>query len=241
MEDIKAQLTNFKFTPNKEFSKKIKAIREMKTSERENAAKEEKTNSENEVIIGKSDLEKGEPVVKGESETKGDAGQGLAVQTKFEKYISNHPKLDKFFKKFPKAKNIANRIAALFTKKEEVNEYEEVEKNNEPFVEYIDPADLDKTDDMAKLIDDEFARQEASDSYDWINRKMQQRGEDDVLAGITEKGVTGFKESLFVEAAKKQEDNKMIAAVEYARKYGKNADGTIKKDSPYYHQDGIER
>lgn len=186
MEEITANLKNFKFKPDKNFSQKISTMRDLYKTEEKEKVEKTKKNNENATEEAKKAYEKARKAVE----------TAEKARNEYEK-ISNLPAAKTpWYKKIPVLKQISNGISKIFNRKQTQN-LEEAKKLAEEtenaakkaIEEYRTKKDeMEKTKKVAK--DTEMGR-----STEYLEELRGQKNEDEVLKGMAVYGDT-FRDKL---------------------------------------------
>ena len=186
MEEITANLKNFKFKPDKNFSQKISTMRDLYKTEEKEKVEKTKKNNENATEEAKKAYEKARKAVE----------TAEKARNEYEK-ISNLPAAKTpWYKKIPVLKQISNGISKIFNRKQTQNLEktkklaEETENAAKKAIEeYRTKKDeMEKTKKVAK--DTEMGR-----STEYLKELRGQKNEDEVLKGMAVYGDT-FRDKL---------------------------------------------
>ena len=212
-DDITAALSNFKFTPNKDFAAKIKAMKEMQKN-RENVNREQNGENvqegrNNEDIFDEIDRGVQESIKQETPEADRSAGEVLAV-SEFDK---KHPRLAKIKNFF---KNAYNNLKDRATRNGEGREAQPEEKpKDQPAEKPVEKPVKDKTD---------------KSDFEYAMKHLDGKDDDKILGQIAEEGMSGFRKSVLVDKKTQYQEMKKAAAERYANQYG----------SRYNEQDGMD-
>ena len=227
MEEISTSLQNFKFTPNKDFAKKIQAMRDMYGKDKEQTGEENKEESKDKGIVddknNDNEADLTEEIEKGvqraiEEENRKDAEENKPA--KVSEFDQKHPRLAKVKNFF---KNAWTTIKDKITResKEAGSEMQKSETTK------------------AEKQEQETKEPEIKNSdFEYAMKHLDGQDQDEVLKTIAEKGTAGFRESIKVEKQQKYKEMKDAAAIDYAMRYGRTKEG---KATRYLEQDGINQ
>ena len=249
VDEISTKLSNFKFSPNPKFAEKIKLARQNR--------KEEKTNLLDRIFDELIAEERettptvGETAERTTVPTAGETAERTTVPVSeieetevAETLESESAETDKpakigwFARRFPKMAAAGHWIAEKFNKifrrnRAEIDDSgldgEEVESEEESRQPSEKPVEEPKQ-PLEKPVEEtqQQTQNNKNADYDYIIRKIEKMGQDEVLTKITSEGAVGFKASLRSEAAKRYAESKAQTANHYAETYKGN----------YYRQDG---
>lgn len=210
-EDIGAALSKFKFTPNKDFAKKIKAMKEMQKGEEEPHRAE--TTAE---AFERAIREKMEHSDRKTSTVTGDEPKVTGETLPIENDSKKISKFRKFLKKvFDNIKNKLSRNNRTKNPELEVKPVEPGEKTVEPGKKPVEPEVV--TDDKS--------------AFEYTMKHLDGRNDDEVLKKVADLSMRGFKDSVRVDLTERRKQMKQKAADELAKKYG----------GKYTEQDGAKK
>ncbi len=230
MEEISTSLQNFKFTPNKDFAKKIQAMRDMYGKDKEQPMKENKEESKDKGNAADknkdSEADLTEEIEQGvqraiEQEDRKDAeGKEENKPAKVSEFDQRHPRLAKV-KNF--IKNAWTTIKDKITKES---------KELEPEIKESETTKAEKQEQETK------EPKIKNSDFEYAMKHLDGQDQDEVLKTIAEKGTAGFRESIKVEKQQKYKEMKDAAAIDYAMRYGRTKEG---KATRHLEQDGINQ
>lgn len=232
MEDITTALNNFKFTPNKDFAKKIDEARKENSKGKEEKEKQEGEKAgDNEEAREEKD---GQEEKTEEKENKEEIKDNNAVEQEKEETIEEEIEPSRFMKainkikkRFPFIDKMANKVKGVFSRKGKLPEAKNIEE---------DIKDEDIKDEVAeevkKMMDEKEEQKDTSNKdFEYTMKYLDGQDQDKVLAEITEKGMSSFRESIKVSKEEQYKAMKDAAAIDYAMRY----------KGRYKQQDGINQ
>lgn len=222
MEAISTSLQNFKFTPNKDFAKKIQAMRDMYGKDKEQTGEENKEeskdkgnaadkNKDSEADLTE-EIEQGVQRAIEQEDRKDTEGKEENKPAKVSEFDQKHPRLAKVKNWF---KNKWTTIKDKITKesKEAGSEMQETETTK------------------AEKQEQETKEPEIKNSdFEYAMKHLDGKDQDEVLKTIAEKGTVGFRDSIRLDKKQQLENMRKAKAKEYADRFG----------GRYKQQDGAE-